>query len=211
MGITVDKGSVLSPRLVLLVAISCCITVAGCFGPGEVKVPENYVEYNSPDGVFALDYPEGWDAEGNGNRTRGSAYANITKSPIEIRIDATLGYELHAGALLAAGGDENSTEGVNLTKEGVIHDSWRPDFEEKFAGYEEDPGTSKRFNIGPARINKFSGKRGYTKVKGVRATYALLDRMLAFEATCPESQWPKFEPVFEKMMDSFRRGVEKVR
>ena len=180
--------------------------------PAEVAVPQNYVEYNSPDGVFALDYPEGWKAEGNGNRTRGTAYANITQAPIDIRIDATLGFELKAGMLLAGGGDENSTEDpLSLTKEGVIHDSWRPEYEEKYGEYEEEPGYSTRFKLGPARVNKFSGKRGYTKIKGIRATFSLLDRMLSFEATCPESQWAKFEPVFEKMLESFRRGVEKVR
>lgn len=202
----------IAPSSILICVFILCVSSAGCSGPTELEVPENYVEYNSPDGVFALDYPEGWKAEGNGNRSRGNAYANITKAPIEIRIEATLGYELKAGMLLAGGGDENSTEDpLNQTKEGVIHDSWRPDYEKRFGGYEEEPGISQRYNIGPARVNKFSAKRGYTKVKGVRATFSLLDRMLTFEATCPESQWEKFEPVFEKMMESFRRGVEKVR
>jgi len=207
-----QRRSKYSPYSVLIGAIFCCATFGGCFGPGEVEIPENYVEYNSPDGVFALDYPEGWDAKGNGNRSRGNAYAKINQPPIEILIEAKLGYELRAGALLAAGGDENSTEGLGgLTKQGVIHDSWRPDYEKKFGDYEEEPGISKRCKLGPGRINKFSGKRGFTKIKGVRATYLLLDRILTFEATCPDSQWPKFEPVFEKMMDSFRRGVEKIR
>ena len=212
MGITTEKSKTLSRCSVLIGAIFSCAFVGGCMPPAEVAVPQNYVEYNSPDGVFALDYPEGWEAEGNGNRTRGTAYANITQPPIKIRIDATLGFELKAGMLLAGGGDETSTEGpLNLTKEGVIHDSWRPEYEEKYSGYEEEPGYSTRFKLGPARVNKFSGKQGYTKIKGIRATFSLLDRMLSFEATCPESQWPKFEPVFEKMLESFHRGVEQVR
>ena len=202
----------ITPDSFLIGAFFLCAPFVGCSGTTEVEVPQNYVEYNSPDGVFALDYPEGWKAEGNGNRSRGSAYANITQSPIEIRIEATMGYELKAGVLLAAGGDENSTEGLLLTKQGVIHDHWRPSYIEKYKGYEEEPGVSKKFNnFGPARINEFSGKRGFTKIKGVRATFLLLDRILSFEATCPESQWEKFKPVFEKMMDSFRRGVEKIR
>ena len=212
MGITTKQVLSLSRCSGLIGAIFLCLFVAGCSGPAKVAVPKDYVEYNSPDGVFALDYPEGWEAEGNGNRTRGNAYANITQPPIEIRIEATLGFELRAGLLLAGGGDENSTEDpLSLTKEGVIHDSWRPEYEEKFDDYEEEPGYSKRFRLGPARVNKFSAKRGYTKVKGIRATFSLLDRMLTFEATCPASQWPEFEPVFEKMLESFRRGVEKVR
>lgn len=201
-----------TPDSVLIAAFFLCASFTGCSGPTEVEVPQKYVEYNSPDGVFALDYPEGWNAEGNGNRSRGDAWANITQPPIEIRIEATMGYELKAGVLLAAGGDENSTEGVNLTKQGVIHDHWRPSYIEKYSGYEEEPGVSKKFNnFGPARINEFSGKRGYTKIEGVRATFLLLDRILSFEATCPQSQSEKFKPVFEKMMESFRRGREEIR
>ena len=200
----------LSRCAVLSIAIFLCVLVGGCGGPSKVEVPKNYVEYNSPDGIFALDYPEGWEAEGKGNRTRGNAYANIIQSPIEIHIKATLGYELKAGMLLATGGDENSTEDpLSLTKEGVIHDSWRSEYQEKFGDYKEEPGYSKRFTLGPARVNKFSGKNGYTKIKGIRATFSLLDRMLKFDAICPESQWPEFEPVFEKMLESFKRGIEK--
>ena len=141
MRITTEKSFTLPRCTALFSAIFLCAVLSGCGAPAKVEVPKSYVEYNSPDGVFALDYPEGWTADGNGNRTRGTAYANIKQPPIEIRIDATLGYELRAGMLLAGGGDENSTEDpLNLTKEGVIHDSWRPDYEEKFGDYEEEPG-----------------------------------------------------------------------
>ena len=178
------------------------VSTVGC-GPGEpVAVPKSYENWNSPDGTFTLEYPKGWDAEGNGNRSRGIAWALFTKRALRVRLDASFADSLGVGA-----------QGMNedfeiMPLEEALQKKYRSHFEERFRGFEEDEGESKRLQLGPAFINKFSGKAGGIKTKGIRATIIANDRTVYFEAHCPESQWEDFEPVFEKMLDGVKRGVE---
>ena len=178
------------------------VTVLGC-GPGApVEVPQSFKNWNSPDGTFALEYPEGWEADGKGNRSRGIAWALFTKRALRVRLDASFADSLGVGA-----------QGMNgdfevMPLEEALQKKYRSHFEERFRDFDEDEGEAKRFNLGPGFINKFSGKDGSIKTKGIRATIVARDRSVFFEAHCPESQWEDFEPVFERMLDGIKPGVE---
>src|SRR5687767_3288274 len=58
--------------------------LSGC-GSSPIAAPTTYATYNSPGGTFALEYPDGWEADGGGKR--GLEWAKFKSSPAEIRVD----------------------------------------------------------------------------------------------------------------------------
>ncbi len=182
----------------------------GC-APAKIPVPDSFTEYNSQDGTFAINYPEGWDAEGTGNRSRGLAYAIFRKGPMEIRLDASFFDSLASGggmgqALVGkVGGVE---EAALLPPEQMIQEKNLAWFEEEFKDFKEDAGELVRIPLGAAYISEFSGQKGWLKVKGIRAAIMGRDRSISFHAYCPASKWENFGPIYRKMFDELKAGVE---
>ena len=191
----------------LLIALLASPIICGC-GPATIKVPDKFTEYNSQDGTFAINYPEGWDAEGTGSRSRGMAYAIFSKGDMEIRLDASFFDSLAAGGQagqMIVGGEEAFKQ---LPPEQMIQEKHLEWFEENFEKYEEDAGESLRIPLGASYVNEFSAQKGWIKVKGMRATTMGRDRSVTFHAFCPASKWKDFRPVFRKMFEELKAGVE---
>lgn len=202
--------STLSSKHCLLIAFLFVPLLSGC-SPSAVAIPDKFTEYNSKDGTFAINYPEGWDAEGSGSRSRGNAYAKFTKGSSEIRMDASFFDSLASGGgmgqqLVGKMGGVDSA--IDLPPEQMIQEKNRSWFEEEFVGYEEKEGESVRVPLGKAYLSEFSGKKGFTKVKGIRAAIMARDRTVSFHAYCAESQWEDFGPIYRKMFDELKAGVE---
>ena len=185
--------------------------VLGC-APATIKAPENYTNYNSKDGTFAVDYPEGWDANGNGSRSSGQSWAEFKMGSIVIRIDASFADSVKAesfsngmGAALLEG---ISGELEDETPEAAMQAYWQEHYEDKFSKYKQEPGESIRTRLGPTFMNKFSAQSGFSKIKGIRATTIARDRSVTFFAHCPQKQWDTFGPVFEKMLTGMTIGSE---
>ena len=184
---------------VALLIAGVLVLSSGC-APEMVSSPESYANFNSREGTFAMEYPEGWTADGNGNRSRGVAWAKFEKGPIEIRIDASFTDSL--------GGDiptDNDTPD-ELKPEALLQQHYLEYYQDKFSGYSQDEGETIRTSLGPTRMNKFTGSQGFSKIKGIRASIMGHDRGVTFLAHCPENQWETFEPVFDRMLRSMKVG-----
>lgn len=194
----------------LLVATLVILPLTGC-APAKVEIPDKFVEYNLKDGTAAINYPEGWDAEGTGNRSRGMAYAIFRQGDMEIRLDASFSDSLASeGGMAQAmigkmGGVESA---IDLPPEQMIQEKNRAWFEEKFKKYEEDEGELIRIPLGNAYVSDFSGQKGWLKIKGMRAAIMARDRSVSFHAFCPASKWKDFGPIYRKMFEELKPGVQ---
>lgn len=195
--------------LVLLISCFVVPTIVGC-GSARVQVPEAFAKWNSKDGTFAMEYPENWDADGNGSRSRGIAWALFNDGPVRVRIDVSFADSLAIGGQASRSNQFGDEFIEPVPPEDIIQEKHRSWFEENFSDFEEDEGESKRLQLGGARINRFSGKNGMVKTKGIRATIMTNDRSVSYVAQCPASYWEDFEPVFVRMLDGMSRGTEEL-
>lgn len=193
------------------------IILPGCL-PAGVETPETFSQWNSRDGSFALDYPEGWTKNGGGSRSSGLAWAEFSKGSYNVRIDANFADSMKAeafgsgggvGAGLLGGNDEDIIIEVQ-TPEGAVQAFWKSSYEEKYTEYVEEPAESFRTKLGPTIMNKFSAKSGFAKIKGIRATTLSNDRSVTFFATCPEKKWEAFGPIYEEMLRGLKLGKEEM-
>ena len=196
----------------LLVATLVIPTISGCSPTAvTVEVPDKFTEYNLKDGTAAINYPDGWDAKGNGSRSRGMAYALFTKGDWEIRLDASFADSLASGGGMAQGmiGEMGGVEeAMLLPPEQMIQEKNRAWFEEKFRDYEEEEGELIRIPLGNSYVSEFSGQKGWVKVKGIRAAIMARDRSVSFHAYCPASKWEDFGPIYRKMFEELKPGVQ---
>lgn len=202
----------------LLLAISP-VLFTGC-GPKTMEVPESYARWNSKDGSFAIDYPEGWEAEGTGNKGTGLAYAEFSKGPIEIRLDVSLADslkgEMAGGGMFGGAGSAGvkrpgDEEIASLSAPAVIQRSHLKHYKKEYPGYVEDEGELIQVPLGKTYVNVFAAKNGYRVVNGIRSTTLSRHRSVTFFAHCPEAHWETFQPVFWKMLEGMSLGVEETK
>lgn len=199
-------------NLSFLTVSFCFLALSGCGAPPIVSVPAAYDNWNSPDGTFALNYPAGWEAKGNGNRSRGIAWAECKEGLHKVRIDASfadvvIGDIANFGGGAALGLEQPSEE---LTPEAIVQAKKIAKYEEKFKDYVEQPGSSLNVTLGPTYYNEFSAVDGFTKISGIRSTTMARDRCVTFLAHCPAAQWDEFKPVFLKMLEEMESGAEEL-
>lgn len=190
--------------------------VMGCL-PAAVEAPESFTHWNSKDGSFAVDYPEGWTANGSGSRASGMAWAKFNSGSYSVEIEANFGDSIKAEGAMGAGGDLGlgllaGEEGVPefMTPVGAIQASWKSSYEEKYKDYVEEPGEEFKTKLGPTVMNKFSAKSGFKTIKGIRSTTLSNDRSVSFIAICPEKQWDIFGPIYEEMLRGMKLGFEEL-
>ena len=200
--------------LIALIAI-CCSLSLGCRRI-EVKSPEAYKLWNSKCGSFALDYPEGWIAQGAGSKSSGNAYAEFKKGSYVARVDASFGDSVK-GDIMGMGGGMGGVPGMGmdaemeeaLSPEAQVHEFWLKHYQKKYKKYKEGEPESIRVPLGATRLAEFSAKIGFSNVRGIRATTMSQHRGVTFFAYCPAAQWEEFKPVYMHMLESMKRGVEK--
>lgn len=194
----------------LMVATLVVPLLSGC-APAKVAIPDKFTEYNSMDGTFAINYPDGWDVEGTGSRSRGKAYAIFTKGPMEIRLDASFFDSLASGSGTGqqiVGEMAGVDGGFNMLPEEMIQEKNLSWFEEHFEKFEDKEQELVKIPLGKACLNEFSGQKDWLKVKGMRASIMARDRTVSFHAYCPASKWDDFGPIFRKMFDELKMGKE---
>ncbi len=178
------------------------IGIVGC-GSEPVPAPTSYSDYSGKEKVIVCQYPEGWEADGGGNRS--TFWAKFTKDTALIRIDTDL-----TGSLLgtidqvagvAAMGDE--FEGADRSPAGNMHEQSRFKMEEKYGSYEEQPGTTVRTELGDAWQTEFAAKDGFGRqLHGYRATVLGHDLRFTVVCCCNESDWDNLKSAFEKSIVS---------
>ena len=177
------------------------VMVAGC-GGGPVPAPTSYKTWENKDGGVAVDYPEGWDADGGGKK---NTWASFEKGSAKIKLQTDI-----TGSLLGdmAGGPSDklgppSDEDYPVHK---VHVLGKDAVAAEFSDYKEEKPTKFQNAIGgEGRKSEFSASGGFSgPVKGYRATFLSRDRRFTVICTCAESDWATLKPAFDKVLESFR-------
>lgn len=182
------------------------LALTGC--SGSAKVPTAYTSFNSKDGTFACQAPEGWENRGGGGKSGTPSWAKFESGPALIEIRASA-----AGSLLSDAMGGNSVEpGMPPELEPVhrIHESGLKEAEQKFKGYAEtanSPGVIVCL-LGPARVSEFTAKSSFgTALHGYRGTIIGHDKGVTIYCSCPETDWPALKPAFDNVFVTLERGT----
>jgi len=172
----------------------------------QIQVPTTFTRYDSNEGVFACEYPEGWEAKGGGKN--GPIWAKFSSGSALISIKATV-----AGSLMsdAMGGSSFGEEEIPPQLEPVhgIHENYARDAKEEFNEYTETAGGPAVVNcrLGPARSSEFTASSSFgSSIHGYRATIIGRNKGIVVYCTCPDSEWTKVKPAFDHLLLSFVRG-----
>src|SRR5262245_23808360 len=118
----------------LIALVSGMVAAAGC-GSAPVAAPTAYSAYNSKNGTFACEYPEGWQESGGGGR--GPEWAKFESGAALVRVGTGV-----AGSLIGEVATANQgtvTEPIPPELEPVhgIHADGKEEVEKDYSGYAE--------------------------------------------------------------------------
>lgn len=203
----------------MLLALRSFVVVLGlvvlgtALGCGEaVKTPTSFKKWNAKDGTFALEYPEGWSAEGGGSM--GIQWAEFKKGSCAITIDTNVSGSVVAdiaGSTPGLGGDGEPIDpkiAEKMAPAAVSH-NWIKNDEtrfEKFKNYKEEEPTVIRPPLGEGRKSLFTASTGMSKVKGYRITIPTNDKAIIIFAYGPEKDFGKVQAAYDKIFDGMQMG-----
>jgi hypothetical protein len=197
-------------RFVPLSIVVCLAAVLGCGAP--VKTPTSYSKWEpASDAIFALDYPEGWIADGNGKN--GIQWAEFKKGGCLIKCSTDQSSSLVGDITQSfnnmGGGDSGMSEEEmeELAPAAAAH-KWNKDkAREDYSNYKEEKEMIKfTSGLGDARKSVFTGSVGGRSVKGYRATFLARDRGVTVICHCAAKDFERLKPAFDKVLESVRRG-----
>ena len=189
----------------LVAVVSGLAGAIGC-GSAPVTAPTAFTAYNSKNGTFACEYPEGWDADGGGGR--GPEWAKFLSGPAEIRVSTGVAGSLMADVASSAGGTNLEPVPPELEPVHDIHMDGVEDAEKNYGGYKEtgEPQVME-VSLGPARRSEFTASTTFgSGLHGYRATILGHDKAVTVFCICPESDWKTLQPAFDHLLGSLRRG-----
>lgn len=181
--------------------------VAGC-GSAPATAPTAFTAYNSKEGTFACEYPEGWQADGGGGR--GPEWAKFESGPALIRISTGLAGSLMAEVATANQGTSDNPLPPDPELEPVhsVHMDGVEEAERDYSGYKEtgEPQVME-VKLGPARRSEFTSSTTFgSGLHGYRATILGHDKAVTVFCVCPESDWKTLQPAFDQLLGSLQRG-----
>jgi hypothetical protein len=188
----------------LLAVLPGLLLFTGCSEP--VTTPTKFARWNAKDGTFAIDYPEGWKADGGGKQ--GIQWAEFSKGSCVITVDTNLTTSLIGDiASSGPGGAEDVPE--ELEPAAAAHEFMKDSaVGDKFSGYKEEAAIKFGTGIGDARKSVFTGAKGLSgKVKGYRVTIPQSDKGLIIFAYGPAKHWEKLQPAYDKILEGIERGT----
>ncbi len=177
--------------------------VLGC--GGTVPAPTALVPYNSPDGRFSCDYPQGWEVAGGGKPDLPYSSTRFTSGNAEIRVDTDVAGSLFGDIAKAGGagaGGDTEPPVAKVHPLGVRH------MKQEFSNYTEREATSfqsKGLGEGRKAIFIADGSLG-GKTYGYRATLLTGDRRVTILTFCPAPNWQILKPTFDKIILSLRHA-----
>lgn len=195
----------------VLVGLALLGTLAGC---GEaVKTPTSFKKWNAKDGLFAVEYPENWEAKGGGNH--GIQWAEFKKGSCVISIDSNVSGSVVADIAGNANSGFDGDEPIDpkiaekLAPAAAAH-SWIRKEEARFENYkkynEEEP-TVINPPIGEGRKSLFTASTGGRKIKGYRITIPTNDKAIIIFAYGPEKEWGKLQGAYDQIFDKMEHGT----
>jgi hypothetical protein len=197
---------------IVVVGIAWLACLAGC---GEaVKTPTSFKKWNATDGLFALEYPEDWEAKGGGKQ--GIQWAEFKKSGCVISIDSNV-----SGSVVAqgAGALSGALEGdapidpklaEKLAPAAVAHEFIKKDETrfENYKNYKEEEPTVISPPIGEGRKSLFTASTGGRKIKGYRITIPTNDKAIIIFAYGPEKEWGKLQGAYDQIFSKMEHGIQ---
>lgn len=123
--------------------------VAGCGESAPVKISKKLVEYNAPDGSFAILYPDGWAVEGN--KGPSSAWAKFTSGSAVISVRSDPQASLLDDARGGRNAD-NSAPSPELAPVHEIHAMALDGAPDEYGSYQETRPASKSSTAPSARL-----------------------------------------------------------
>ncbi len=172
--------------------------------PPPAQIPIAYQPTDSPDKMFSVDAPKGWDSTMEGTPdtaesqvvfTSGSACINVISSE-------TLSF--------AIGPDSDTPELMGIQKPAAerLQDATKSDVSGKHNNYAESDPHKLLSDMGDGRISEFTGDGGLFvgKVHGLRVSIVGLRRDMLIVCHCPEANYTALKPVFLHVINSLRPG-----
>jgi hypothetical protein len=186
--------------------VTFCLLIVGC--SGSAKVPTTYSLYNSKDGAFACEAPDGWEIKGGGGKSGSPTWARFQSGSATIEIKSSV-----VGSLLSDAQGGASAQGSLPPEFEPVHGYHIEVMEqakEKYKEYTEstpDPAVIE-VPLGPARISEFTAKSAFgTALHGCRGTVIGHDMGFIIYCDCPESEWQVLKPAFEKIFATMEVGT----
>lgn len=195
----------------VMVGLTFLGTLLGCGEP--VKTPTSFKKWNAKDGLFSVEYPEGWEAKGGGNH--GIQWAEFKKGSCVISIDSNV-----SGSVVAdiAG---NANPGLNgdapidpkvaekLAPAAVAHEWIRKDDVrfENYKNYQEEQPAVISPPLGEGRKSLFTAVTGGRKVKGYRITIPTNEKAIIIFAYGPEKEFGKLQAAYDQIFDKMEHGT----
>ena len=184
------------------------LSIAGCGGSGPVTISKKLVEYNAPDGSFAILYPDGWAVEGN--KGPSSAWAKFTSGSAVISVRSDPQASLLDDARGGRNAD-NSAPSPDLAPVHEIHAMALDGTPDDYGSYQETAAGIRELEcpMGPARYSEFTGATTLGgAVHGYRATVIGNKRGVHVVCVCAEEDWRKLRGAYGRVIRSIKRGQE---
>jgi hypothetical protein len=210
----VRGGKTVTKKLFLTTLAICALVVlaVGC-GGAPVAAPTAYEKWDAEDGTFGIEYPAGWKAEGGGRH--GVQWATFEQGSAKIEVDVSLSESL-MGDIMGAGGGGVTMLGPGAPEDdqleppvAVIHAEKKKAFAENFSDYNEKEAVKITPPIGEGRKSEYTGTKGFGQVHGYRTSVLSNQRGITIICQCSDSDWPKLQPAFDKILESVTYGTRR--
>lgn len=191
-------------NLFLLTSISLGLfLVAGC---GQAVVPKEFKTYVAEDQSFKCDAPSGWGMTGGGKNSNYNATFSSGGASISITFDVT-------GSVLADIAKNNNRMGgtddvEELTPLMQMHAMNASVMAEELSNFKDLNTADIKLPIsGEAKKSEFTGSGSLGgKRHGYRVTSLLTSQRLTIICECPEDEWKRLQPVFDRVINSVAHG-----
>lgn len=188
--------------LTLLVCGGIIAIVVTRAGKEKLTPVTEWANYDTPEDVFHVDLPKGWDEQHGGKKNL--YFVEAKRGGAKIRVNENI-----VGSLVADIADSqnpNREGGDDKLPVSVEHERKRKIYADDFSGYDEEPAVTILTGFGKTRRSTFTGRSGLTKVKGYRATAVGVQTQITVTCYCAESDWNMMEPAFRHVVESIGYG-----
>jgi hypothetical protein len=186
---------------------------SGCGAP--VKPPTSYVKHEPKEAIFFCELPEGWENTGGGKKSTSLQWVRSKKGGCMIHgstdISTSLMGDIAGSANQMAGGDEGLSQ-EQIDEKAPINKVHKMNVKkvdpDTYGKYKEE-GDPIKFTapLSEGRKSVFTARVGSgRKVKGYRATLLAQNNGVTFYCYCPEKDFEKFQPAFDKVLESVKHG-----
>jgi hypothetical protein len=188
------------------------VKMVGNSAAAKKPVEKEWANFKHELGNFSIDYPKDWTASGKGGTGGVQPWAMFEGDDANVRVRSDLGGSMvgtiaqnMGGGFNVPGGDQAELPD-ELDPIAAVHAYQVKDLEGDYNDYEEtSPEVIKGDGSGEGRLSVFTGSQGFTKYKGIRASFNATNNQYNIVCKISASRYDKFEPIFRKMIASFKQ------